>query len=174
MLRERLSGRYRIGSPSGTPKSRYNLYDHEEQPVITEQKLALLGLLLSVVVISSKVITNYREVIAKAVLERRLISHEILSDEGNEVLVYSWKTVLKYSNIWLPALFGFLSSYFTWMMVYLDSAVPGVQPPSPLSPKRYKEQSGHTFHLNYVFSIIVGILVFSYMYLKGVSIEYEE
>nr|CAH7719534.1 unnamed protein product [Callosobruchus chinensis] len=173
MLRERLSGRDGIGSPYGTPKSRYNLYNQEEQPVINEQKLALLGLLLSAVVISGKIITNYRETISKVLLEHKLVSYEILSDDGNEMLVHSWKTVLKYSNIWLPLLFGFLSSYFTWMMVYLDSAVPGVQPPSPLSPRRYKDQSGHTFHLNYVFAIVVGILVFFYMYMKGVSIEYE-
>nr|CAI5819359.1 unnamed protein product [Callosobruchus analis] len=173
MLRERLSGRNSIGSPYGTPKSRYNLYNQEEQPVINERKLALLGLLLCAVVISGKIITNYRETIFKALLEQKLVSYEILSEDGSKMLVHSWNTVFKYSNIWLPLLFGFLSSYFTWMMVYLDSAVPGVQPPSPLSPKRYKDQSGHTFHLNYVFAIVAGILVSAYMYMQGVSIAYE-
>lgn len=78
------------------------------------------------------------QTIEKAILEQKLISYEVFTEDGTKMLLYSWKTAVKYSNVWLPILCGILSSYFTWIMVYLDSNIPGVQPPSPLSPKKYK------------------------------------
>lgn len=78
------------------------------------------------------------ETLEKAIFEQQLISYKVLTEDGTEMLLYSWKTAVRYSNIWLPILCGIMSSYFTWIMVYLDSNVPGVHPPSPLSPKKYK------------------------------------
>ncbi|KAG5889111.1 hypothetical protein JTB14_003914 [Gonioctena quinquepunctata] len=168
MLRQRLSENY-SSYPYGTPKT-HNL--KEENSVLSERKIAVCGLILSFLVIAAKVFTNYSSTIEKIILEQKLVTYKVLTEDGNEMLMYTWKTVAKYSHIWFPAVCGLLSSYFTWIMVYLDSNVPGVQPPSPLSPKKYQLQSGHTFHLNYVFAMIVGILVFVYMYIRGVSINF--
>lgn len=76
--------------------------------------------------------------IEKVLLERKLVTLKILTEDGNEMFTYTWKTAVKYSYIWVPAFCGILSTYFTWIMVYLDSNIPGVQPPSPLSPKKYR------------------------------------
>ncbi|CAH1178900.1 unnamed protein product [Phaedon cochleariae] len=169
MLRERLS-KTRFSYPYGTPPT-HNLID--ELPYEgKDRKIAIYGLFLSILVIAVKTFTKYRSSIEKLILEQQLVTYQVFSEDGNEMLKYSWKTVAKYSNIWFPVICGILSSYFTWIMVYLDSNVPGVQPPSPLSPKKIKDQSGHTFHLNYVFALLIGILVFFYMFLKGSSIQY--
>ncbi|KAJ8942039.1 hypothetical protein NQ318_002793 [Aromia moschata] len=144
MLRQRLSEKSpKIPYYYGTPRT-HNL--KEERPVLSERAVALWALVVSLLIIAAKVFTGYRETIGAAVLEQ--------------------------NNFWLPAVCGVLSSYFTWIMVYLDSNVPGISPPSPLSPQKYKDRSGHTFHLNYVFAILVGIFVFFYMYFKGVSVQY--
>lgn len=74
----------------------------------------------------------------KLVYETKLVSYESITAEGEMMLNYSWTTALKYSSYWFPLLCGLLTTYFTWLMVYLDSNVPGVQPPSPLSPSKYK------------------------------------
>nr|XP_023023923.1 uncharacterized protein LOC111512064 [Leptinotarsa decemlineata]XP_023023924.1 uncharacterized protein LOC111512064 [Leptinotarsa decemlineata] len=168
MLRQKLSEKY-SDYPHGTPKT-HNL--KEETPVVSERKIAACGLIISCLVISYKIFIIYGSTIENIFLEQKLVTYNVITKDGNEMLMYSWKTAVRYSNLWLPALCGFLSSYFTWIMVYLDSNIPGVQPPSPLSPNKYRVQSGHTFHLNYVFAIIVGVLVFSYMYLRGISLQY--
>lgn len=78
------------------------------------------------------------ETIQKAVLEPHLVTIDLLTENGQEMFTHSWKTAVRYSKFWLPLLCGFLTTYFTWIMVYLDSNVPGIQPPSPLSPQKYK------------------------------------
>uniref|UniRef100_A0A6P7FMX6 ADP-ribosylation factor-like protein 6-interacting protein 6 n=1 Tax=Diabrotica virgifera virgifera TaxID=50390 RepID=A0A6P7FMX6_DIAVI len=144
----------------------------EEQTVWTEWKVAVYGLVISLLIIVVKFFTNYGNQLEKTFIEDKLVYYKVWSEDGQEMFTTTWKHAAKYSNIWLPIVCGVLSSYFTWMMVYLDSNEPGVQPPSPFSPKKYKEQSGHTFHLNYVFAIIIGFLVSGYMFMRGVSIVY--
>lgn len=72
------------------------------------------------------------------VLVDKLVTYETFTQEGDLMFRHGWKTVVRYSRFWLPALCGFLTTAFTWVMVYLDSDMPGVQPPSPLSPSKYK------------------------------------
>uniref|UniRef100_A0A1B6HM43 Uncharacterized protein n=1 Tax=Homalodisca liturata TaxID=320908 RepID=A0A1B6HM43_9HEMI len=38
-----------------------------------------------------------------------------------------------------PIVTGALLSFLTWHIMYLDSAVPGINPPTPLSPVKYRE-----------------------------------
>lgn len=41
-----------------------------------------------------------------------------------------------YEHLWGPLLWGTLVSIFTTFIVYLDSAEPGLCPPSPFSPHK--------------------------------------
>lgn len=56
MLRQRLSEKY-SNIPYDTPKTRYNL--QEEEPILSEKKLALFGLIFSLLVITAKVIAHF-------------------------------------------------------------------------------------------------------------------
>ena len=71
-------------------------------------------------------------------IDKKLTSYEVIAENGDVMLRYVWEESVKYSRYWLPVLCGLLTTYFTWLIVYLDSNVPGVQPPSPLSPSKYK------------------------------------
>ncbi|XP_022242703.1 uncharacterized protein LOC106460300 isoform X2 [Limulus polyphemus] len=53
---------------------------------------------------------------------------------------------------------GITVSLFTWMIIYLDSCQPGIQPPSPLSPRKIRASSGHTFHTGYILALVNGVL----------------
>lgn len=78
------------------------------------------------------------KVINDLIIDRRLVSIAQVTKEGKTVFKNVWVDSVKYSKYWFPILCGFLTTYFTWLMVYIDSNVPGIQPPSPLSPSRYK------------------------------------
>lgn len=43
------------------------------------------------------------------------------------------------NNLVEPAIYGLLISIFTAMMVYLDSDIPGLSPPTPFSPRKAKQ-----------------------------------
>uniref|UniRef100_A0A1B6LHM7 Uncharacterized protein n=1 Tax=Graphocephala atropunctata TaxID=36148 RepID=A0A1B6LHM7_9HEMI len=64
-----------------------------------------------------------------------------------------------------PVFTGALFSFLTWHIMYLDSAVPGINPPTPLSPSKYREVSGADFHINYVFALLVGPLATALLYM---------
>lgn len=41
-----------------------------------------------------------------------------------------------YAHLIQPAFYGVLVSFFTMMIIYFDSDVPGVNPPTPFSPRK--------------------------------------
>ncbi|XP_076666708.1 uncharacterized protein LOC143368176 [Andrena cerasifolii] len=66
---------------------------------------------------------------------------------------------------WLirAALCGLIMMGFTWFIIYKDSSIPGINPPSPFSHSkpRYSQASGG--QINYLFGVLNGILIFIYM-----------
>lgn len=78
------------------------------------------------------------ETIEKFVFERKLVSYTFLAENGQLMFTNTWETAIRFSKFWFPLLCGFLVTYFTWMCVYLDSNIPGVNPPSPLSPQKIR------------------------------------
>ncbi|XP_066491085.1 ADP-ribosylation factor-like protein 6-interacting protein 6 [Tiliqua scincoides] len=47
---------------------------------------------------------------------------------------------------------------FSWTVTYFDSFEPGMFPPTPLSPARFKRMTGHSFHMGYSMAILNGIV----------------
>lgn len=145
--------------------------DEAKQHKLSDHRIAIIGLVISLSIIIGKLLSTWKDDIYNIVFERQLITYEVVTEKGEVMMKHAWTITIRYSNLWLPVLCGALATYFTWCVVYLDSSEPGVQPPSPFSPTKYKKQSGHTFHLNYVFAVLIGLFIASYMMWRGISLE---
>ncbi|XP_044525806.1 ADP-ribosylation factor-like protein 6-interacting protein 6 [Gracilinanus agilis] len=53
---------------------------------------------------------------------------------------------------------GFSCCSFSWTVTYFDSFEPGMFPPTPLSPAKFKRLTGHSFHMGYSMAILNGIV----------------
>ncbi|XP_019869662.1 ADP-ribosylation factor-like protein 6-interacting protein 6 [Aethina tumida] len=165
MLRHHLLAKQKLQSHLDDSNLKTN-----EKPLVSEWKLGLCGLVVSLVIILAKLYVSNQDAIRSVLIERKYVTYEEITEDGRLMFKYTLETAVKYSSFWLPIVCGVLTTYFTWIMVYLDSNVPGEQPPSPFSPTKYKIQSGHSIHFNYLFAIIVGVLVSCYMYWRGISL----
>ncbi|XP_069472531.1 ADP-ribosylation factor-like protein 6-interacting protein 6 [Ambystoma mexicanum] len=47
---------------------------------------------------------------------------------------------------------------FSWTVTYFDSFEPGMFPPTPLSPARFRRMTGHSFHMGYSMALLNGIV----------------
>ncbi|XP_049289299.1 uncharacterized protein LOC125767086 [Anopheles funestus] len=61
--------------------------------------------------------------------------------------------------------FGLLLSSFTWYIIYLDSSIPGVNPPTPFSASKQRYRGGpaskeRRFHLPYITALLSGVVGF--------------
>ncbi|XP_030387050.1 ADP-ribosylation factor-like protein 6-interacting protein 6 [Scaptodrosophila lebanonensis] len=66
-----------------------------------------------------------------------------------------------------PVVCGLIVAIVSYALVYLDSAVPGVSPPTPFSPRskqRFRQQRNSSLHLNYICALGAGLVVGFLMY----------
>ncbi|KAF5290514.1 hypothetical protein FQA39_LY03618 [Lamprigera yunnana] len=125
---------------NGKSRNSRNHVKHRENGnvVISEWRLGLIGLIFSLFVITSKVLYANRDNLERLIFEKEWKTYQTIVTDGEVVVGHAWVTALRYSWFWFPIVCGSLATWFTGLMVYIDSSVPGVQPPSPLSPSKYK------------------------------------
>uniref|UniRef100_A0A670IM09 ARF like GTPase 6 interacting protein 6 n=1 Tax=Podarcis muralis TaxID=64176 RepID=A0A670IM09_PODMU len=63
-----------------------------------------------------------------------------------------------WSLLVLSLMSGLSCCSFSWTVTYFDSFEPGMFPPTPLSPARFKRMTGHSFHMGYSMAILNGIV----------------
>lgn len=66
---------------------------------------------------------------------------------------------------WLirAAICGLIMMGFTWFIIYKDSSIPGINPPTPFSPSKQRFAKTSGIQMNYLIGILNGILIFVYM-----------
>ncbi|XP_073848508.1 uncharacterized protein isoform X1 [Musca autumnalis] len=78
-----------------------------------------------------------------------------------------WANDHELLHILQPLVCGLLVAIFGYSLVYLDSNVPGVSPPSPFSPRKkvmyYQQKS--SVHLGYLSALGAGVVIAVLMYL---------
>ncbi|XP_055907577.1 uncharacterized protein LOC129942592 [Eupeodes corollae] len=81
---------------------------------------------------------------------------------------FEWAAQPDVRNKINPILCGLAFSVFSFFLVYLDSNVPGINPPSPFSPRSkmlYRRQKTSSIHLGYLTAIAGGLVVSALMML---------
>ncbi|XP_017788649.1 PREDICTED: uncharacterized protein LOC108571171 [Habropoda laboriosa] len=66
---------------------------------------------------------------------------------------------------WLirAAVSGLIMMGYTWFIIYKDSSVPGINPPSPFNPSKQRFSKTSRVQMNYLIGILNGILIFVFM-----------
>ncbi|XP_017093664.2 uncharacterized protein [Drosophila bipectinata] len=113
-------------------------------------------------------IIGYKSII----LAMPLISTDSVQEWNQQVLSHwnatlEWSTQHQLGSKLSPFLCGFLVAIFAYGIVYLDSVVPGVNPPSPFTPrskKRHHDEKNSSLHLSYLCALLCGALVTVFMY----------
>ncbi|XP_006880838.1 PREDICTED: ADP-ribosylation factor-like protein 6-interacting protein 6 [Elephantulus edwardii] len=84
---------------------------------------------------------------------KELHAENLKNEDGVNTGILGFWTLLIIS---LTAEFSCCS--FSWTVTYFDSFEPGMFPPTPLSPARFKRLTGHSFHMGYSMAILNGIV----------------
>ncbi|KAK0158881.1 hypothetical protein PV328_009821 [Microctonus aethiopoides] len=85
-------------------------------------------------------------------------------DEYKKSVVYTTIKLLdKYGWLIKATLSGLGILGFTWFIVYKDSNIPGINPPSPFSPSKKKLSDNPRIQMNYLIGVINAILIFIYI-----------
>ncbi|XP_051562266.1 ADP-ribosylation factor-like protein 6-interacting protein 6 [Myxocyprinus asiaticus] len=109
----------------------------------------IFSILCSIVIVSFfAVLISFLYIILKDLKTER-----ITTEDGSEVRLLGFWSILVLSSV-----AGVLCCSFSWTLTYFDSFEPGMFPPTPLSPARLKQMTGHSFHMGYSMAILNGIV----------------
>ncbi|XP_040213885.1 ADP-ribosylation factor-like protein 6-interacting protein 6 isoform X1 [Rana temporaria] len=75
------------------------------------------------------------------------------SDDGVKTSMFGFWSLLVLSLV-----AGLSCCSFSWTVTYFDSFEPGMFPPTPLSPARFRKLTGHSFHVGYTMAILNGVV----------------
>ncbi|XP_003425408.2 uncharacterized protein LOC100680185 [Nasonia vitripennis] len=87
-------------------------------------------------------------------------SHPYYKDIADKALI---EPLNRYSWLIKAVLSGLATTGITWFIIYEDSNVPGVNPPSPFSPSKKRIAESPPLQINYLVGVLNGFLVFLYM-----------
>ncbi|XP_049778492.1 uncharacterized protein LOC126175645 [Schistocerca cancellata] len=116
----------------------------------TELKVARFMMYFSFAVLCSKIYFGYRK------------TFDTWSVKLLSLLSAVWHLAVDLKWFLIPFLTGLLITYVTWVVIYYDSKVPGVQPPSPFSASK---TSGRRWHSCYIAAVANGIIFFTILLL---------
>ncbi|XP_076165704.1 uncharacterized protein LOC143145827 [Ptiloglossa arizonensis] len=81
-------------------------------------------------------------------------------DDVVSVITLFFKT---YGWLIRAAISGLIMMSFTWFIIYKDSSIPGINPPSPFSSSKQRFSRTSGVQMNYLVGVLNGILIFIYM-----------
>ncbi|XP_014477771.1 PREDICTED: uncharacterized protein LOC106746087 [Dinoponera quadriceps] len=133
---------------------------------VNEWTVSVSLFLFSLSMTLGKLYFNYGKYSLWQIGDRLLAKSGTFSD-GNNQYAGTAADMLVFCEryLWLikATLGGLAITSFTWFIIYMDSSVPGVNPPSPFCSSRQRIHRGSRIHINYLVGVLHGILFFIYM-----------
>ncbi|XP_032667919.1 ADP-ribosylation factor-like protein 6-interacting protein 6 [Odontomachus brunneus] len=134
---------------------------------VNEWTVSVSLFLFSLSMTLGKLYFNYRESLSWQIGDQLLANSGTFLDASNQYTGAAADVLVTfYERYWwlIKATLGGLAiTSFTWFIIYMDSSVPGVNPPFPFSSSRQRVREGSTMHINYLVGALHGILFFIYM-----------
>ncbi|XP_060113233.1 ADP-ribosylation factor-like protein 6-interacting protein 6 isoform X1 [Heteronotia binoei] len=87
-----------------------------------------------------------------------LVLKDLQSEKGKTDESIDTNILGFWSLLILALVAGLSCCSFSWTVTYFDSFEPGMFPPTPLSPARFKRMTGHSFHVGYSMAILNGVV----------------
>uniref|UniRef100_A0A182YA80 Uncharacterized protein n=1 Tax=Anopheles stephensi TaxID=30069 RepID=A0A182YA80_ANOST len=151
--------------------------EQEKNAIDTKQTLVLLAVATTLAVsikylLPSLDLASYRSIGSSVVVVADNVWQDFL-DRCTRLRppALSWKMehvlqqIESASHALYAVAFGLLLSSFTWYIIYLDSSIPGVNPPTPFSASKKRYRGGPSskerrFHLPYITALLSGVVGF--------------
>ncbi|KAM7343287.1 uncharacterized protein ACRADG_010378 [Cochliomyia hominivorax] len=131
--------------------------------LLDKRLIALLAFFVSIIVFYKMVIVTMPYAKTESLIGLRKFAESHYRD------AIAWASENNINSIIQPFLCGLAVALFGYTLVYLDSNIPGISPPSPFSPRKklyYYQQKKSSIHLGYLTAIAVGIIIGVFMYLE--------
>ncbi|XP_055693166.1 uncharacterized protein LOC129795715 [Lutzomyia longipalpis] len=137
------------------------------KPRITEQSLAGVLFLITVLILIGKLTFMLKSSVQSALEWRQLVRAMWIDPAtGQEYMKYYWESGFRGQYLIWPLLCGLAAFAFSWIITYFDSRVPGIDPPMPnffgssSNSRRYSSQRSTGWSLAYQTSFLTGLLTF--------------
>ncbi|XP_033224311.1 uncharacterized protein LOC117177632 [Belonocnema kinseyi] len=141
------------------------------QVEFNEWTFSLILFVFSLIIVVGKLAVNYGYMNHWPLVTRNIIPDALSSYQWSELhakkledLTNSFSGLFEiYGWLMRASLSGLATMGFTWFIVYKDSNIPGINPPSPFrsSKDRFKKETG--IPTNYLVGALNGLLIFFYM-----------
>lgn len=118
--------------------------------------VAVVILMMAIAVLSNKVVQS--------------LVKEMYAEAVNNVNTKLDFTHIDYNHLIQSIIYALVISGFTMIIIYFDSDIPGVSPPTPFSPRKanlihYSTHKEKTNHMGFLVAIFSGVVTFFMLYL---------
>ncbi|XP_043474165.1 uncharacterized protein LOC122506183 [Leptopilina heterotoma] len=147
----------------GEVKNVTNIQRFWKRLEFNEKTFSLILFFFSLIIVIGKIAVNYGYLGQWLFWESNEKSHRFNENENFQFITTNNEVFDKYGWIMKATLSGLATLIITWYIIYKDSNIPGINPPSPFRNSKTRLKKEFEISTNYFMGILNGLLIFFYM-----------